>query len=330
MKRGLSDKFMGDLQDGILKSLLSRVRKDTSLDLQIRADGINIYYRGGSLLRVDPIKKSPGAYRFFFNDDYGKRGKIGSKAKVTISLPHQIVADKSGCEDWIRAVPLLKDTMDLWFGENPKDERALQQLVVWENNDSPWANGTDYFIIDIEYDNRKGNSAKGEGGRFDLVALYWASDRQARQLKGKLTPRLAVIEMKAGDGALKGKAGLQAHIDVLEKFNASGSGRKAFAEEMMTAFRQKQQLGLVRALPLDRAPATPRRLPSVTDLAPEIEYMLLLVGHDPASTKLRTELAALKTKLPLAVCAANFMGFGLYKENVHPLPDFLATYGRRI
>ena len=314
MKRGLSDKFMGDLQNGILKSLLSRVRKDTTLDLQIRANGINIYYRGGSLLRVDPFKKTQGAYGFFFNDDYGNRGKRGSKIKVTPNLPPSVVADKTDCEAWISVVPLLKDTMDLWFGENPKDERALQQLVVWENNDSPWAKGTDYFIVDVEYDSRKGSA--GDGGRFDLVALRWESDSTARKLKGKKRPKLVVIEMKAGDGALKGTAGLQKHLKDFKKL-AGPQRSAALRREMAILLAQKRELGLIKSLVRNK------NLIGSEAIDPEIDFMFLLAGHDPASRKLKTELNALDSPDRVQLCIANLMGFGLYKEHVLSLTEFM-------
>jgi hypothetical protein len=324
-RRGLSEAFMNDLERGVLNPLLERVRADTSLDLQIRENYLNIYYRGGSLLKVSPRPRRKSQYVFDFNRKY-----FAPEKRKTARLEAPEVDSTDSVCGWLSNFGCLKDTMDLWFGKHPKDERSLQQLVVWENNDGPWANGTDYFIVDIEYDSRKGESTKGEGGRFDLVALHWPSDSQTRQLKGKCQPKLAVIEMKAGDGALKGKAGLQDHVEVWERFNASGARRKAFAEEMMTVFQQKQQLGLIRALPGGCSSAKPRRLPAASDLAPEIEYLLLLAGHDPASTKLRMELEAIRTELPIAVCTANFIGFALYQENIHSLSDFMVLHAGQI
>jgi hypothetical protein len=244
-----------------------------------------------------------------------------------LSLPPRLVADIKDCRTWISVVPALKDTMDLWFGENPKDERALQQLVVWENNDSPWANGTDYFILDIEYDSRKGNSTKGEGGRFDLIALRWESSPAARSLRGKEKPKLVVVEMKAGDGALKGTAGLQDHVRVLERFAGVSARRQAFINEMIGVFNQKHKLGLIKRLSPRKGMKAGDDILKPNDVATDLDLMLLLAGHDPASKKLGNELRSLNTKLSILVCTANFMGFGLYKENVHALPDFLLRYG---
>lgn len=51
--RALSTTFMNDLKsNGILHPLLERVKQDHTLMLSIRKDYINIYYRGGSILKV--------------------------------------------------------------------------------------------------------------------------------------------------------------------------------------------------------------------------------------------------------------------------------------
>jgi hypothetical protein len=224
---------------------------------------------------------------------------------------------------WIFCIPILKDSMDLWFGLHPKGERAMQQLVVWENNDSSWANGTDYFIVDIEYDSRKGNSAPGAGGRFDLVALYWASDSAARQLKGTLRPQLVVIEMKAGDNAIKGGSGLRKHMDDYETLSEPDRAA-AFISEMLSVFEQKRKLGLIPDLLNNENEIT------ADVLAPGLEFMLLLAGHDPAKSALATEFAALSDDSAVKVCVADFMGYGLYEESIYSFTDFKARFRKQI
>lgn len=53
--RKLSNTFMNDLlnEGGVLHSILHRVKRDHTLMLSIRQDYINIYYRGGNLLKVE-------------------------------------------------------------------------------------------------------------------------------------------------------------------------------------------------------------------------------------------------------------------------------------
>ncbi len=47
--RRLHDSFMEALQNGFLMELLDEIKKDTDLDLEIRDNYLNIYYKGNSL-----------------------------------------------------------------------------------------------------------------------------------------------------------------------------------------------------------------------------------------------------------------------------------------
>lgn len=300
-QRGLSQKFMSALKDeGILSPFLHRVHSDQALDLEIRNDYVNIYYRGGNIFRVAP--GCDGQYLVSFNKEYA------AGSRTSLVLPKNPITCIADAEKWITYIPQLKDTMDLWFGKHPKDERALQQLVSWENNTSPWANGTDYFIIDIEYDNHK-------GARFDLVALKWDSTPSARKLAKGYTPRLVIIEMKAGDGAVKGDAGILAHVEKTNKFLNCAEQVGSFKKEMLRIFSQKRELGLVKPLR--------KNSNAVTTFDANIEFMILFVGHDPSKTNFLKELNTINdTNCNVQVCAANFMGFGLFSERVYPLNEF--------
>lgn len=316
--RGLSKEFTNHLKEkGFLHPLLSRVQRDTTLEMEIRENYINVYYRGGSLLKVAPAPRQSPGYLFTFNQNYSLK-----KDLARLDLPPSSVVTAEDTERWVDAVPFLKDTMDLWFGRHPKDERALQQMVVWENNDSPWANGTDWFIVDIEYDNH-------HGARFDLVGLQWDSVASARKLSKGYRPRLTIIEMKAGDGAMSGKAGISAHLGQLRKFLNDPDMVRSFKSEMLNVFEQKRDLELIRSLKTN-----PNK---VCSLDPEINLIFLIVGHDPASRKLGTILREFRDAgvddIPnarVSLCTANFMGFGLYRENVHELASFLDRHSQQI
>jgi hypothetical protein len=56
--RGLSNKFINDLKIGILNPFLIAVMDDDKLNLEIRNNYINIYYRGGNLLRIASAGKA--------------------------------------------------------------------------------------------------------------------------------------------------------------------------------------------------------------------------------------------------------------------------------
>lgn len=316
--RGLSKPFTDHLKEGgCLHPLLQRVRRDTALDMEIRENYVNVYYRGGSLLKVAPAPRKANGYSFTFNKNYSLK-----KDLAKLDLPPSTVVSTEDTTRWVTAVPLLKDTMDLWFGRHPKDERALQQLVVWENNDSPWANGTDWFIVDIEYDNH-------QGARFDLVGLQWESDASARKLTKGYRPRLTIIEMKSGDGALSGTSGVKTHLSQFRTFLSNAERVRSFKREILDVFAQKRDLGLIRSLKTN-----PNKVQS---LDPQIELIFLIAGHDPASGKLgkilRTARDADLDDIPnarVSLCTANFMGYGLYRENVYELSAFLDRYGEQI
>lgn len=302
-QRGLSDEFMKDLQTqgGLLRPLLDRVHKDATLDMEIREDYVNVYYRGGNILRV---KHDGAGYTAFFEPKY---------ADASLSLPYKRITTVSETQAWLYKIPVLKNAMDLWFGDIHRAERDTQQLVVYENNASPWAGGTDYFVVDLEYDNHI-------GAKFDLVALQWKSDTTARKLK-KYLPKLTAIEIKTGDGALKGKAGLLEHYRQWAEFFADASQMDAFKREMLRVFKQKRELGLI--------PALEKNKNEVVEVANDLDVIFLLANHDPASTKLITAVDEIRERLKMKqpnfnirFATATFMGFGLYSQNILSLDDF--------
>jgi hypothetical protein len=298
MKRLLSPAFIDDLLKG---KLLEYVKKDNTLDIEIRENYINIYYRGGNALKVTEIGSN--RYDYHFDREYLKA--------VTFLTEESIIAYKTKF-DWNNYFPVVKQAMDFYFTKYSKEEREYQQIVVKENNYSSIANSTDYFIVDIEYDNRK-------NARFDIVAIEWKSDATIRKLKNGHKPKLVVIEMKYGDGAFKGSAGIRKHITDLNNFIANPQTVAEFKEEMLNVFRQKRQLGLIPCLSGDG------NLNVVTQFADEFEMMFLIANHDPASSILQTELNSLENH-SIKFITSNFTGFGLYKENVFDYYEFIQRF----
>ena len=317
--RKLSTGFIEDLTEakGKLRGILDLVQADPTLDLQIRDQAINIYYRGGSLMKIGV--QGAKEYKVKFDPQYAKG--LPSPAPST---PRIIV---SACDTklWVNAVPSLKHTMDLWFGKHPKDERAMQQMIVWENNCSPWANDTDWFITDIEYANNKlvdSGSGKKDGTRFDLIGIRWDSTPSARKLAKKYRPRLTFFELKTGDGAISNTSGMVDHLRKLKRFLSNKERVEKLKEETLDVLRQKRDWGLIK--PLKSNPN------SIESLADETEVVFLLAAHKPASTKLKTELEQIRDAkldviegVPIKFCVANFMGYGLYARNMFALDDFV-------
>ena len=65
--RAVNDRFRNDLKDGILAQLRRAVISDPSLCLELRGSYINVYYRGGNLLKVQQLSEG---YDIHFDKNY--------------------------------------------------------------------------------------------------------------------------------------------------------------------------------------------------------------------------------------------------------------------
>lgn len=314
-RRRLLPGFKSSLKEGgILHSLLERVKKDPTLCLEIRNNYINIYYRGGNLIEV----KEKEGFVAHFDTNYCS----GAKNEVIETLrKNSKLLVKDNVDTWINAIPSLKQAMDFWFGKHPKEEREFQQIVLRENNGLVIGSGTDYFIIDVEYDNHS-------DARFDLVAVEWESKSSARKLQKGYRPKLCFIEMKYGDGALSGKAGVIDHIDKFSSY-VKNAGLKNIKDEMLEAFRQKRKLGLIPALENNKN--------QVKIFSDDVDFIFLFANHDSDSRKLKDILTQIREKYQainlgfnLKFCFSNFMGYGLYKQNVYSLSEFMNKFEEQI
>jgi hypothetical protein len=127
--RGLSDNFMKDLlePERMLYPILDRVKKDHSLMLAIRDRYINIYYKGGNILKVT---EQEGFYRTFFDVQYAKLGQDVAYLEEDIRTP-------SDAQKLVASLADRKIVMDEYFATGSKTtEQEFQQLVVRENNNS--------------------------------------------------------------------------------------------------------------------------------------------------------------------------------------------------
>ena len=305
MPRGLSDAFMTCLTDGDLRRLMARIRIDHTLSLGIRDDRINLYYRGGSLMRLDGPATS---YEAHFDKKYCLEG-----IPPLPDLPRS-VCDEAACSQWVDAIPELKQAMDIWFVKiRKKAEREFQQRIERVNNVGRVAKSTDYFVCDIEYASDLGTGRKGPSSCFDMVAVEWPSTREDQMKSRDL--RITLLEVKYGDGALKKKAGLVDHVKKLNAFLGRPKNLAVLKRDMLTVFNQRHKLGLIRS----KCP-----IRSFSNDRPQ--YILVLANHDPSSTILRKELEKLPEcrKAEILVAMASPMGYGLYHPYLIPLADFVS------
>lgn len=305
----LGDQFLSDLrnENGKLHGILKMVRSDTGLCLELRRHYINIYYRGGSLMKVE--RKPSGKYTVTFDRGYFINGQEG--------LPKCEIDGKEGIREWIELQPRLKQAMDNYFKKHPGDEREYQQLLVRDNNFGSIANSTDYYICDIEY--------KNDNARFDMIAVHWPSTRSERM--DKKIRRLVFIEMKHGDGALTGDAGLKKHISDVNNFLENSEHVDSLKTDMVNVFNQKLDLGLIKCA---------NKLCSFSDKEPI--FLLVLANHDPEKSKLRDLLGDLpeSPNAKLKIATASFFGYGLYDQGVHTVeaircrfPDYIYSENTR-
>lgn len=328
--RELSKKFINDLLNGDLKDILKIVKSDNSLDLEIRGDYINIYYRGGNILKITEEVKSykyDFEYKYIIAEEdlaisiYGSKYVKGSKKR-------EIEIEKEN-RNWLKYFTLTKQVMDMYITSNNKEEREYQQLVVRENNYSSLANGTDYFIIDIEYDNH-------QGARFDIVAIEWMSTSEDRKLLKSYKPKLVVLEMKYGDGALNGAAGMNEHIKDFKDFTSIPSVVDSFKAEMLKVFEQKRKLGLIPCLKKEVG-KTGGNDNKIEEFADDIDFGFLLANHDPASIKLLREINEyqiaendINIEKEISFVTSTFMGYGLFKNSVYSTSAFLDKFMHQI
>lgn len=301
--RSLSRSFMADLDEGILSPITRMVRSDRSLCLELRGDYTNVYYRGGNLMKISSTAVA-SVYSIFFDSNY-------LTSADALDLPDPNVKSIENVEHWISVSPYLKKAMDYHFAKKRKDEREFQQLVLRDNNFGSIANSTDYFVCDIEY--------QSEHGRFDMVAVHWPSTSVER--KNPNNRRLAFIEVKHGDKALKAKSGLHAHISDVNEYVRRRDALDKIKREMVYVFNQKKRLGLI---------SCKKNLESFSDKPPLL--LLAFVNHDPGSEILRSQLNTLPDSphVELRIATASFLGYGLYDQGIHPLDRVKKYLGRYI
>jgi hypothetical protein len=303
--RKLSEQFMRNLVDsnGILHPILERVQKDHTLMLAIRENFINIYYRGGNILNIK--EHSKGYYHASFDEQY-------NKSRISIPDSPTELNDQNDARDWAASFPIRKNIMDEYFSKYDKAEREFQQLIARENNNSSISNESEYFVSDIE--------VTEPYARFDIMAIRWL----ATQRKKGSNCKVALIEMKYGDGALAGSAGLLKHLKDMEKLISDNNSYDRLLETMESQFNQLDELGLLNF----NKGTSNAKVKLISSEKPEVIF--ILANHNPRSPKLKTILCdpeidqyAQSELFDLRFYVASFAGYGLHAKCMHPLSEFL-------
>ena len=299
-QRALDEKMFKDFQEGgVLHDLLDYVQCDDTLDLEFRGEGrANIYYRGGSLFCIE---RSGDGYTLTFDTKYCTACDEGLEKTPSLRAA-------------VGLIPLYKHAMDVWFAKNRKYEREFQQLVVRENNrHGAISHASDYYIVDIEYAYNDNVSDKKTQARFDMIAVKWLSKSNERQ--NPSAPTLAIIEMKYGDGALGGNAGLKKHLEDFGTLVKNGE-LDEFCADYSNVFNQKCALGLIPGKEGARIKITQQ----------DIELIFLIANHDPDKTglaKVVAEIAdvTMEYPYPIRFAYASMMGYCLYADQMKSLEE---------
>lgn len=306
-ERKLSCAFLRNLErkEGILFPLLEYIKKDNSLMLAIRNNYINVYYRGGNILRLTE-NCNGNLYTAFFDENYASLVSISS-VKGLERIDNQVATKK-----WLDIFPLLKLAMDTYRTANPALEREFQQIVVRENNFSAIANETEYFIADIE-------AADSEiGARYDMVALKWPAEKRKT---GDVD--LALVEMKYADDALGGTAGIEKHLQDVKKYLLSPGSLDVLRSGTEEQFNRLNQLGLVA----HKKGAS--RVFKISTEQPEL--ILLLANHNPRSKKLANLFDKIEpfsdeenNPFKLRFFVSSYAGYGMHSHNMLTFKEFCA------
>ena len=212
--RGINDRFISDLKTDCLSFFLNQVKLHRDkLCLEIREGYINIYYKGGNLLK---ITQKRNGYSFHFDARYCLNKNNDTNYESLKAL------NPSSIQDYIDNFELLMSEMDSWLEEHPKKEREYQHKLLINNSN----------IIDIEYATPK---SKITGGKLNmrLDMLIVEGDK------------LIIVENKYGIGAISGNAGVSVHYEDICRLLNTPDVYEELLQSVINIANAKYELGLL-------------------------------------------------------------------------------------
>ena len=284
--RQLSDIFFSHLKSGFLSGITESVKNDPDLNLEIRNNYINVYYKGHSLLK---LTETP-SLRY--------RTEIHKKFLEGLNLPLELT--EGNVTQFLFTIPLLKQNI-VKYGKRSL-EVEYEQMIIRANN-FELRNNTEYFIVDRQYTD--------PAGRFDLTGIFW--EMSHRQKKQEVPVCLMEVKFALNPDIE------EVHNQLARYYKAIEPRAAEIAEEMQTVFRQKIALELYRQ-PADRIAAL-KTLVFSKDIK-AFQFILILVDYNHNSTRLDLDRLS---SLPFAnQVKVFFSGFGMWQENVKPLSRILS------
>ena len=203
--RHINTRFIDDLNYGELAYFLDQVKSNrTTLSLEVRNGYINIYYKGGNLLKI--TQKIKG-YSFHFDAKYCKNKGSDKNFELLNNLCN------SDTESYVKYFELMMAEMDGWFAKHPKEERDYQHRLLVNNPE----------IVDIEYQ-------IGHSMRMDMLLFK--------------DGELFIVENKFGTGAIGGNAGLSKHYSDICAIISDTNTRDEIINSVCNISKAKYELGL--------------------------------------------------------------------------------------
>lgn len=281
-KRQLSPNFLTMLLKGAYYNILKMVQEDDTVDMEMRGESVIIYYRGGKLFEL-----YENGTLVTLDNQYGT-------TQTVLSIDNIIQYSQEAKHLIDRYQTTVKRNLG---------EKEISQRIVQENNFSPYSIDTDYFIVDMEFN---------DGKQFDLVALKWEATKTAHQTK-KCT--LALVETKQGYKTLRSSKvnpGLNHHYSDYMEFVQS-DGIKDFKNDMLEIFKQKCILGLINGI---NGENDNLKVDANTKfkLSEDIEFVVILANYKQASRNLANELKEIPKDNCCKFSQSSFMGYGLYSD----------------
>lgn len=317
MARELSSKFMNDLhENGPLYPFLEFVRKDTSLDMQIRPDEVHIYYRGIALLIV---RLRAGKYDMLFNQNYLTKSYHVEMPSVDNTLMNDP-------ERWVGMFAELKTCIDVYLSCNEKTVYSCEEQVVVkdflqttmrENTYSAVASKTDYHITDIDC---LSTFFTGAVVRFDMLGLYLPTEVGAMV---DPNPALAIFSMRFGTMNLVGPYGIIPFLEKMFKLVEGTNALAELAEEVKNVFYQRKRLMLPGSQVEnekgihDVASQKPHLVINLANQEPQGSHLTELMN----SKHFRSALGLLHDAVDIKFVHSRMMGYGIYRKCLYSIDE---------
>ena len=232
--REISESFIEDLKTGFLSPLVTEVKKNEHLCLEIRNNNkIRIYCLGYKMLELTQQKS--GSYKVAYCEECIH---VDPFENIETHLNPKIVRTKEEIEQWIQVFQqLLKAIETYTFLAGKKTIYHSQNMI--ENYNSLETTGFKNFVFcDQVYENRKIRSPV-----FDIMALEFTLAKTKNLASSDW--RLAIIELIPDYTYINGIPRIVNRLENTCRLLDHTEKLEVIRSEIVNIFRQKQKIGLI-------------------------------------------------------------------------------------